>query len=194
MKRYEGFAPHKMGHYEDLTPGGYVLKIMKAEDVEFENGPCLKLSFDIAEGEKQDFFAKDYRQNPFENRKWRGIHYLNQPKGDGSKNDGWAINSMNNFAGVLEESNPGFTWDWVPIEKGDYSQFAGKLMGGLFGKVEWKWDGKNGWKTKLRFIVPAEDVRQGDFEIPESKPLNNSPFAASTAELADSLTDDDLPF
>lgn len=194
MKRYDGFEARRSMRREVLEPDGYVLKIMKAEDADFGNGPCLMISFDIAEGERQGFFARDYRQNTFENKKWRGVHYLNQPKGDGSEKDGWAVNAMNNFIAVLQESNPGFSWDWGPVERGDYGQLKGKLLGGLFGKVQWEWDGKTGWNTKCRSIIPAEDVRQGHFEVPADKPLNNSPLAASTAELAESLTDEDLPF
>lgn len=198
MKRYEGFAAQKSGRREHLAPGGYVVKIMKAEDVSFSNGPCLMLSFDIAEGADKGFFLRDYRQNTYDNKKWRGVHYLNQPCGDGSEKDSWAIHAMNNFIAVVQESNPGFTWDWGPVEMGDYSQLKGKVLGALFGQVEWEYNGKTGWATKCRGLITAQDVRDGNFTTPADKPLHQSRQPAqpvSTQDSSGSLEDDDdLPF
>lgn len=197
MKRYEGFSATKSGRRKDLEPGGYVVKIMKAEDVHFQNGDCLMVSFEIAEGEKAGFFTEDYRNNTFDNKKWRGVHYLNQPQGDGSERDGWSVNAMNNFIAVLQESNPGFVWNWEPVERGDYAQLKGKLLGVLMGKVQWSYNGKTGWNTKCRAVIPAQDVRNGEFEIPADKPLaenrrTDAAVDSFTEELLDS--DDDLPF
>ena len=198
MKRYEGFQPRLSTARENLAPGGYVARIMKAEDVQFDRGGhALMVSFDIAEGEERGFFARDYKNNTFDNKKWRGVKYLSHPKGDGTEKDGWSVSAMNNFIGVLQESNPGFTWDWGPVEKGDYSQLKGKLLGVLYGKTEWSYNGKTGWNTKCRALIPAEDVRQGNFETPADKPLNQPATAQPLSQadnMAAELTDDDLPF
>lgn len=201
MKRYTGYMPKKSGRRELLPPGGYVAKVMKAEDRDFSNGPALMLSFDIAEGEHQGFFAEDYRSNTYDNKTWRGVTYLTQPKGDGTEKDGWAVNAMNNLVAVLQESNPGYAWDWGPIEQGDYSQLKGKLLGVLFGNVEWEYQGKTGWNTKCRALIPAEDVRAGQFEVPADKPLKgSSPSQSPGAGKAEEWTEDafsgdnDLPF
>ncbi|MEY8313423.1 hypothetical protein AALA61_15950 [Oscillospiraceae bacterium 42-9] len=193
MKRYEGYQPVKSTHREILPPGGYVVKIMKVEDAAFANGPCLVVSFDIAEGEKAGFYTADYRGNTFENKKWRGVHFLNRPAGDGSERDGWAVHAMNNFVAVLQESNPGYTWDWGPIEAGDYSQLKGKLLGALMGRVEWEYEGKTGWNTKCRAFLPAQDIRAGDFQIPEDKPLSKK-TSAQPVDIAGFDSDNDLPF
>lgn len=202
MKRYDGFMPQKASHRELLPPGGYVAKIMKAEDLSYSWGEVLLLSFDVAEGEYAGHFASDYRQNTREDRKWRGTHRLTQPRGDGSERDGWAINAMNNAVAVIQESNPGYAWDWGPIERGDYSQLKGKLVGILYRRREWEWNGKTGWTTECCGLIPAQDVRDGSFAIPADKPLNSKPGGSSStaggswsaADIAAFDSDDDLPF
>lgn len=180
MKRYEGYNPVRQARRQTLPPGGYVAVIKKVEETDLGNGPLLLISFDVAEGEHRGFFAEDYRNNQFENKKWRGVHYLNQPRGDGTERDGWAVNAMNNFIAVLQESNPGFAWDWPSVERGDYGQLRGKLLGVLFGMVQWEWEGKTGWNSKCRSLIPAQDVRAGGFETPADKPLSTAASAGHT--------------
>ena len=193
MKRYEGYNPVRQARRQTLPPGGYVAVIKKAEETDLGNGPLLLVSFDVAEGEHRGFFAEDYRNNHFENKKWRGVHYLNQPQGDGTERDGWAVNAMNNFIAVLQESNPDFAWDWASVERGDYSQLRGKLLGVLFGMVQWEWEGKTGWNSKCRSLIPAQDVRAGDFETPADKPLSTAASAGHTRVEARGDWQDDLP-
>lgn len=194
MNQYNGFAAQKSGRREALPPDGYVVKIMGVEEKNFSNGPCLVVSYDIAEGNNAGFFANDYRSNTFENKSWRGVHFLNVPKGDGTERDGWAVNAMNNFIAVLQESNPGFEWNWDAVARSEYTALKGKLLGMLFGRVEWDYNGKTGWSTKSRAIIPAEDVRKGFFEIPADKPLNRSASTAPAARSSAFDSDGDLPF
>lgn len=194
MNQYNGFAAQKIGRRETLPPDGYVVKIMGVEEKNFSNGPCLVVSYDIAEGNNAGFFAADYRNNTFENKSWRGVHYLNVPKGDSTERDGWAVNAMNNFIAVLQESNPGFAWSWDAAARSDYTALKGKLLGMLFGRVEWEYNGKTGWSTKSRSIIPVDDVRKGLFEIPEDKPLNKPGSTAPAAQSSAFDSDGDLPF
>ncbi len=194
MNQYSGFAAQKSGRRETLPPDGYVVKIMGVEEKSFSNGPCLMVSFDIAEGNNAGFFANDYRNNTFENKRWRGVHFLSVPKEDGTERDGWAVNAMNNFIAVLQESNPGFVWDWAAAAREDYSALKGRLMGVLFGRVEWKYNGETGWNTNSRAIIPVEDVRKGFFEIPADKPLNKGGSTAGPAQGSAFDSDGDLPF
>lgn len=199
MRRYEGYSPVKSVRREVLPSGGYVIRIKTVKEITFSSGPCLAVLFDIAEGEKSNFFSTDFETNTYEDKKWRGVHYLNQPLGDGSERDGWAVNAMNNFVAVLHESNPGYTWNWGPIEAGDYSQLKGKLLGALMGRVQWEYQGKTGWNTKCRAFIPAQDVRDGHFEVPGDKELKRSARTQTSGAAADDDMsafddDDDLPF
>ena len=89
MKAFSGFAPEKSSSREQLPVGGYIAKILNAEEVTYDWGSVLLISFDIAEGDYKDFFKKDYDAQQSEDKKWRGTYRLNIPKDDGSEKDGW---------------------------------------------------------------------------------------------------------
>ena len=72
MKQFNGFKPEKPAVREVLPAGGYVLKIMNAEEQEYTWGSVIVVSFDVAEGDKAGFFAQDYRLQQSEDKKWRG--------------------------------------------------------------------------------------------------------------------------
>ena len=197
MKRYTGYEAKKSESRRTLPAGGYVAKLKAAEEVAYDWGVVLVLSFDIVEGEKKDFFAQDYRSQDTEDKKWRGTYRLTEPRDDGSEKDQWAKRTFNNMTAVLEESNPGYHWDWEPIEKGDFSQLRDKTVGVLFRNKEWEMKGNTGWTTECCALVPAEDIRQENFTMPKDKPLTAEKRAAAQNPIdisAEELTDDDLPF
>lgn len=198
MKPYDGFEPKKTARREILPAGGYVAQIKAAQEQEYTWGTVLSLSFDIAEGENRGFFARDYRQNTRQDKRWRGTFRLTCPTGDGSEKDGWARDTFNNAVAVLQESNPGYTWDWGPMEKEDYSQLRGKLVGVLFRNREWEMDGRTGWATEACALIPAEDVRGGHFRMPADKPLpvDRKPLGSGGPVSPDRFldADEDLPF
>lgn len=197
MKRYTGYEAKKSTVRELLPAGGYVAKIKAAEELSYDWGTVVLLSFDIAEGGKKDFFATDYRNQDTEDRKWRGTYRLTEPKDDGSERDQWTKRTFNNAVAVLEESNPGYHWDWAPIENGDFSQLKEKTVGVLFRNREWEIDGNSGWTTECCALTSAEDIRQGKFKMPKDKPLSAEKKAAARNPIdisAEELTDDDLPF
>ena len=85
MRAFSGFAPEKSSAREQLPVGGYIAKILNAEEVKYDWGSVLLISFDIAEGDYMNFFEKDYASPQSEDRKWRGTYRLNIPKDDGSE-------------------------------------------------------------------------------------------------------------
>ena len=106
---------------------------------------------------------------------------------DGSEKDAWKKRSMNNFAGALEESNDGYAWDW------NEAKLKGKLFGVLFRNKEWEMNGRTGWTTEACATTSAKAIRDGKFNVPKDKPLNNSqaPAAPAYNEAEDT---GDLPF
>ena len=63
-KGYDDVKPYVQ--QERLPAGGYVLKIMKAEEVKYDWGSVLLISFDVAEGECKDFLPTTIATN-----RWR---------------------------------------------------------------------------------------------------------------------------
>lgn len=189
MKPYTGFEAKKTGSREHLPAGGYVDKIMKAEEIAYDWGRVLLLSVDVAEGEQREFFAKDYKAQDGEDRKWRGTYRLNIPKDDGTEKDGWTKRTFGNAMWAIEASNPGYHWDW------NEAALKGKLVGALYRNKEWEYDGKTGWTTECCALTDVDSIRSNSFKMPKDKPLAKKGFDGlpNFAVLADEDVDD-LPF
>lgn len=174
MKAFNGYKAQKPGGAREILPaGGYVAKILNAEEKRYDWGDVLLISFDISEGERTGFFNKDYQENANEDKKWRGTYRLPIPKDDGSERDGWTKNTFGGAMWAIEESNPGYAWDW------DEKTLKGKTVGVLFRNKEWEMNGNTGWTTECCKLESADDIRNGKFRMPKDKPLKNKQSNAS---------------
>lgn len=191
MKAYQGYESKKSAAGREILPAGnYIAKILKAEEQSTTEGKMyIVLSFDVVEGEYRDFFRRDYNgQDPaFGMPKWRGTFRLWEPTGDGSEKDGWTKRTFNNMIACVEESNPGYHWDWN--EQG----LKGKLIGVMFRDKEWSFDGKTGWTTECGALCSVDDIRNGKAKLLKSKPLSQSAGTASAGGFTQ-VDDDELPF
>jgi len=189
IPQFNGFKKEKISTAvrEILPHGGYVGKILRAEIVNYSWGSQLVISYDITEGEYTGFFRKDWDNQNFENKKWRGTLKLGIPTGDGSDQDGWKVNAINNLAASLEESNAGYVWDW------DEAKLKGKMLGFLVREFEWSMNGNTGISTETSSCTDVETVRSGKFRIPKRRKLKNTNTddAPASAVIDDP---DDLPF
>lgn len=176
-----------------LPVGGYVCKIMDAEVKEFNgsNGPFerLLISLDIYEGEYNGFYAEDYRSQQYEDKKWGCVYSLYVPTDDGSERDEFTKRKLKSFTDAVEDSNPGYHWDW------NENGLKGKTVGMVFRNEEWEWNGNTGWKVKPFIPKSADDIRAGNFKMPEDKSLqgqaaNNTAVSSNPVD----IIDDDLPF
>ena len=174
MKAFNGYKAQKQGGAREILPaGGYVAKILNAEEKRYDWGDVLLISFDISEGERAGFFNKDYQENANEDKKWRGTYRLPIPKDDGSERDGWTKNTFGGAMWAIEESNPGYAWSW------DEKTLKGKTVGVLFRNKEWETNGNTGWTTECCKLESADDIRNGKFRMPKDKPLKNKQSNAS---------------
>jgi hypothetical protein len=191
MRKYNDFKSERAssGGRETLPAGGYVCQIISAKVDSNEWGETLVIAHDVCEGEYEGIFKRDYENNDREDKKWRGTFRLNLPKDDGSEQDAWKKRSFNGFIWAIEQSNPGFVWDW------DEKKLKGKKVGLLYRNEEWAIDGRSGWTTKAAYSESVENVRNGKFKMPKDKPLPESKKVDTTpqfTELDDS--DGELPF
>lgn len=171
---YKGFKPEvSSGAYEQLPVGGYVLRIMKVSEGvnEWLHREVLRIEFDIAEGDYSGFFAKQWRNDTRDNKKWSGTHELFIPIEGTSRYYDSEVRAMNNFFGVCEASNPNFHVNPTAIQHGDYGAFKGFLIGGIFREEEYrkKDSGGIGSNINLYRIVTPETIRTDDYTIPEKK-------------------------
>ena len=192
IKQYNGAKAQRRAAREILPAGGYVAKILDAKVQSYDFGDMLVISFDIAEGTFAGFFKRDYSSKPNEDKKWRGTVRLSIPKGDGSERDEWSKNSFNGFIYSIEDSNPGYTWDW------NEAMLKGKMLGVLFRNREWEFRGERGWSTECCAVDAVSVIREGKFKQPKDKPLKKSgatmsaPASGGFAEVDDD--DGALPF
>lgn len=180
------------GEFEPLELGGHICKIMKVEETKSSTGKdMLKISIDIAEGRQKDYYAKQYKADTRNPKKWGCIVYQLVEDSDGNTNRG-----LKTFIESVAKSNAGFNPDEIWNDKfGEY--FKGKLIGGVFGREQFKTqDGKLKWSTKCINFRDVETIKKG-VPVPEDKYLSgeqksggDTNFAASFAP----IDEDDLPF
>lgn len=195
MRPYNGYQARKSaGPREILPAGGYVCRIDGAKEETYQTRVgemrVLVLAVEVVEGPYAGFFKKDFDANTREDRKWRGTFRLNVPKDDGSEMDAWTKTAFDNFAWAVQESNPGYVWNW------DERTLKGKGLGVLWRNKEWEKDGKSGWTTEACAAASVQEIRENKFKVPKDKPLKKKSVDAAPAESAFTETEDDgeLPF
>ena len=101
-----------VGDYETLEAGAYKCKILKAEECVASNGKeFIRLSFDIAEGEKKDFYKNKYSNDTREQKKWSGVMVVFSEDFEGN-----ASKYFKTLITSAEESNLGYKFDFNKVE------------------------------------------------------------------------------
>ena len=187
MKKYDVKPEKPSGGRETLPAGGYVCQILNAKVESGEWGDTLVIAHDVCEGEFSNLFKRDYDNNTMEDKKWRGTFRLKLPKDDGTEQDAWKKRSLSNFLWAIEQSNPGFTFNW------DEKTLKGKKIGLIYRNKEWEYNGRSGWTTEAAGTESIDNIREGKFRALKDKPLANKPAQVFT-EIDDTEETDGLPF
>lgn len=157
----------------ELELDAYVCKIKRAAVQGNEKGAQLCVAFDITEGDYTGFYAADFAANTREDKKWKGVLRLFLPRNDGSDKDEWTKAVLKGFCTAVEKSNPGYKWNW------DESSLKDKNIGILFRNEQWAYNGKTGWAVRPFRALSVDTVRNGDYKIPDDKPLSSAPVSGS---------------
>lgn len=190
MNKIEGLEIKRIEPASDPLPaGGYVAKILDAEEKEYSWGSVLVISFDILEGEFKDFFKQNYKANTREDKKWKGVYRLTVPQ----ETNQWYESQKRTFGNVIaciEESNSGYHWNW------DEKTLKGKTVGVLFRNFEYDVEGNTGWSTECCSLASVEDIREGNFRMPKDKPLKKKTVETPVVPVVnfEEINDEDLPF
>lgn len=189
MKQYSDVkAERSSGGREMLPAGGYVCQIMSAKIETNDWGDTLVIAHDVCEGDYAGIFKRDYENNTMDNKKWRGTFRLRLPKDDGTEQDTWKKRSLGNTIWAIEQSNPGFTWDW------DEKKLKGKKIGLLYRNKEWEMNGRTGWTTEAGAAESIDNVRDGKFRPLKDKPLPEDRRPATPVFTEEEDDEDSLPF
>lgn len=190
MQKFKGYEAKKSGSAKETLPaGGYVCQIQGARVEQYNNGfSSLVLAIDVVEGEYAGIWKKDFDNNPNEDKKWRGTFRISIPKDDGTESDNWTKRTFNNAMWAIEQSNPGFTWDW------DERKLKGKKIGVLYRNKEWEFKDNTGWTTEAAGAESIDNIRNGKFKMLKDKPLKNKTPQVQKPTFTDVEDDGELPF
>ena len=188
MKPYSDFkAERKTSWRETLPAGGYVCQIISAREESYRWGRVLVIAHDVCEGEYAGIFKRDYDNNTNENKKWRGTFRINVPKDDGSEQDSWAKEKFNSFMACIQDSNPGYAWNW------DEKTLKGKKIGLIYRNKEWEMEDRHGWTTEAGAAESVDNIREGKFKPLKDKALPVKETTPVFTEVSDE-DDGELPF
>ena len=189
------------GAYTILPAGNYVCKIMSVEETTSRSGKdMLVISLDIAEGAFTDYFAKAWREDTRDNKKWgcRSWVMVNDYQ-DSTKTS----RNFKTFITSVEKSNSGFSVKWG---EGFEDCFKGKLVGVQFRREEYlDYLSVSHWSTRPVSFRSVDSIRDGGLEVLADKPLNpaqastavereQAPGKANLADFEDVISEGDLPF
>lgn len=179
---------------QQLPRGGYVCKIIGAKPEENQYGQRIRIAFDIVEGEYANYYQQKYDSSTSEDKKWSGTFNLNVPADDGTEKDGWTKRKFRTFTDALEDSNPGYHFDW------DETKFKGKLIGFVFNCREWYTpEGKLILIPNAKLSTSIDKIRNGNFKIPKDEAARNRPASVQRPEADEFMSvpagvDEELPF
>lgn len=178
-----------LDEFEQIELGGHYMTIMKlAESKNKNGGDMIIVAFDFDQRDKQTgYFKTMFLDDVRPDKKWpfQGTQYINAL----DNRTGNCSRSFKTFCTCVERSNPGFTIDWDAKDFG--TQFKGKMIGGVFGKVEDEYNGKTSLRVRLRWFTDYKTA--GNAKAPETKLLPTNTPAPAPAP-APAPENDDLPF
>lgn len=196
IENWDSIEAKGMEDFKNLPIGAYecIIKDARINHNEENGKDTLKISIDIASGEYKDYFLKSYENDTRIDKKWNNnaVKYL--------AFEGDNVSYFKGFITCVENSNPGYTWDW------NENKLKDKKICGVFLYEEYqKQDGTHGIKVRLnkfRSLDKMKDINISDNikmldgsyisydDYIEKNKTTNSYLANSMVDIPDSA----LPF
>lgn len=153
------------GDFENLKLGTHEVVIKNAYEYTGMTGnTSLRVEVDIAGNDEQKgFYQRQYDNNTNPDKKWSpaSTKYISL------KEDDNCVAMLKGFTTCVENSNPGYTWNW------DEKTLVGKKLCGVYGLEEYlDNEGKTRTATKLVNFRSIDKV--GVLGIPKVKKLDGS--------------------
>ena len=195
MKQYEGFKSEASGKKYPMLPAGtYVAGIKNVKIDGDEPDQQLVLRLDIIEGEYAGYYTKRYENDSqgagYDQQyqaKYKGDLRIQVPNPDNTKRSHpeWDVRTFNNAIYCIEQSNPGYKWDW------DEKKLKGKTVG--INVREGTYNGNV--YTQIGRLEVAEDVRRGIVEtMKPKKPSGQTVTGVDEQTGFTGVETDELPF
>lgn len=184
MRKPNGYEEARAysGDFERITPGAYICKVLNVQEEVNKGIWQFAVAFDIADGEHAGFYRRQFDRF---GKKWPAV-FRQTVEGK----DGKCSPFFKGMIKSIEESNPGYTFDFEN-ERG----LVGKIFGGIFGEEEYlsNFDGEVKTTCKCLQIRSVQAVREGNYKIPEKK-LYKPAEPKQAAETYTDLTGEPCPF
>ena len=165
----------------ELTAGGHGETILKIDMTEINGKEVMLIYHDIKDGSEFDgyFMNKFNNQKKFGEATFKGIYRMFTTGNDGNTNS-----YFKGFITAVENSNPGYKWNW------DEKTLKGKKVGIVYRMEDWEYNGYSGTTARPFYFCDFDAAP----EMPEPKPkkLKAQPVAAKESIVE--TADDDLPF
>lgn len=169
MKAFDGFKSEASAKKYPMLPAGtYVAAIKNVKIDGAEPDQQLVLRLEIIEGEWAGYFTKRYEhdsqgaglQQQYQ-AKYKGDLRLQIPNPENGRrtHPEWDVRTFNNAIWAIEQSNPGYRWDW------NEAGLKGKTVGinvreGTYNGIAY---------TQIGRLEVAQDVRKGIVETMRPK-------------------------
>ena len=156
IENWDNIEAKGIEDFKNLPIGAYecIIKDARINHNEENGKDTLKISIDIASGEYKDYFLKSYENDTRIDKKWNNnaVKYL--------AFEGDNVSYFKGFITCVENSNPGYTWDW------NENKLKDKKICGVFLYEEYqKQDGTHGIKVRLnkfRSLDKMKDINISD--------------------------------
>ena len=164
MKKVDLTNVQESGDSQRPTPGGYVCKITKVEDIPLDKktgkGDYLRIHYDIVEGDFAGYY--DGLRERFPEGKTIGS-YIRSYKEK-------ALGMFKRFCSAVSKSNGNYVFD--AKTNSDEQSLVGKKVGLILAEEEYY---SNSGEKKTRLYVasecPVDKIENGDFKVPLLKKL-----------------------
>ena len=177
------------GDFTPVTPGGHHLVIKQVKESKTRTGKdMLIVCVDMATNDTQPlYFSKLFEEDIRPEKKWphAGVIYVvsTDDKGQCTRNFKTFITSFEHSNGVQTVWGDGAQFT---------NQFAGKKIGGVFGRVEEEYNGERKIRCLLRWF--CDDSRADGAKVPADKLLDQGAAPVPAGFTKVEINTDEVPF
>lgn len=192
MKQFAGFKSEApAAKYPMLPAGTYVAGIRNVKVDGAEPDQQLILRLDIIEGPEAGYYTKRYEHESGNTSgnypvRYKGDFRIQIPDPNNTKrpHPEWDLRSFNNAMWAIEQSNPGYKWDW------NEAGLKGKIVGINVRESTYN----SNLFTKIGRLEDANAVRAGTVKtLPPQKEKEDKPVIDAASGMPMVATED-LPF
>lgn len=189
---YKDTTSFGQSEFKSLPADGYIVRILHAEETtDKSRNPMIHVAFDICDGEYNGYFMNLFQARkkasekplevkyPFEGQMWIGVNDYTDPSKTSRKFKG--------FCTALEDSG---VQVWDNNKNFMLMNLANAEVGVVYQNVEDEYNGKTRWKTIPWCFRSVQSIVDGDFFVPDDKPLEKKESATDSFATLES----ELPF